>query len=189
MTITPPKFVELPHLPKDEDEAFKTIYALYGLAMFRAQVFEHEVINALFFLEFCPTAKMKHSSREQLQAAWEGYFEKRYLDTLGTLVRKLIKLQVIPKPLEAELQEARKMRDCLAHRFFREDDRDFGWINRERMEKMRGELVAATNLFIRADHALSSFMEPQKAKFGFSEAQVEKLAEFIKGRILEGHDE
>ena len=186
--ITPPEFIEHCPLPEGKGEANREIHALFGLAMYRAQTFELEVINALFFLEFRPGATEKHPSQEQLQAAWEGYYEEQFQHTLGTLIRRLLACSPqFPGSLMALLYEARDSRDRLAHRFYREHD--YGWFARERMEKMRDELVAATNLFIRADHALSSFMEPQKAKFGFSEAQVEKLAESIKGRILEGHDE
>ncbi|MBK5343445.1 hypothetical protein JFU48_18910 [Pseudomonas sp. TH49] len=63
---------------------FKEVCAYYGAAMHMAQVLEHGIVNALFFLDFLPRKKTEWTDEE-----YEAFFDGNFLKTFGALVHSL----------------------------------------------------------------------------------------------------
>ena len=68
----------------DEDSVqIREVYSRYGLAMYRAQVLEHGMVNAVIVARMLP--KMRdHSDR----SAWEDAFDRAYDVAWQTVIKK-----------------------------------------------------------------------------------------------------
>lgn len=71
---------------------FKEVCAFYGAAMHMAQVLEHGIVNALFFLDFIPRKKSDWTDIE-----FENFFDEQFTKTFGKFVHSLKKITVVPE--------------------------------------------------------------------------------------------
>jgi len=97
----------------DRDDLVRDTYTHYGLAMFQAQVLEHGIVNAMVYAQMPDRHRI---TRADIDAFMGRQFEK----TLRALLRELKKYVSVPADLEADLAEALRLRNHLAHDYFRE---------------------------------------------------------------------
>ncbi|WP_128610196.1 hypothetical protein [Pseudomonas fulva] len=160
---------------------FKEMCAYYGASMHMAQVLEHGIVNALFFLDFLP--RKRYWTDEEYEEFFDGNFSK----TFGALVRSLKKITAVPADLESLIHRSNKRRNHLAHTFFRES-----------MDVLYAggfeEIVTALNedieLFKQTDKRLTALLEPLWLKAGWTleaiEAEAVKYKAELKNKRSEG---
>lgn len=154
---------------------FKELCAFYGAAMHMAQVLEHGIVNALFFLDFMPR-KSDWTDEE-----YEDFFDGNFSKTFGALVHSLKKITTIPADLESLIHRSNKRRNHLAHTFFREnmDVLYAGGID---------QIVTALNddidLFSQTDKRLTALLEPLWLKSGWTIERIEAEASKYKAELV-----
>ena len=87
------------------------MFAQFGAAMFQCQALERRLALMLALIE-SPGAEQ--GSREELQ----DLLDKLHRQTLGTLIERYRKSEMIPEGYEPRLREALELRNLLAHRYF-----------------------------------------------------------------------
>jgi hypothetical protein len=97
----------------DRDDLVRDTYAHYGLAMYQAQVLEHGIVNAMVYARM---PERNRVTRDEIDTFMGRQFEK----TLGALLREIKKYVDVPADLAADLTEALRRRNHLAHEYFRE---------------------------------------------------------------------
>lgn len=164
--------------PAEDDDAIETreVYSRYGLAMFKAQVLEHGMVNAVIVARMMPTMR-EHPDRQAWEEAFDQAFDAELAKTFGNMLRALEPLG-LPAGLMDRLRIAKVERDRLAHRFFREHDQDFlGPVGRTRMI---AECEDAVNLFDGVDRALEAVMAPARERHGITAEWIaERMAEDV----------
>ncbi len=146
---------------------FKEVCAYYGAAMHMAQVLEHGIVNALFFLDFLPR------KGDWTDEEYEDFFDGSFSKTFGALVHSLKKITTVPTELESLIQRSNKRRNYLAHTFFR--------VNMDGLYAGGfDEIVTALNedidLFSRTDKSLTALLEPLWLKAGWTIERIEAEA-------------
>ncbi|RAO23957.1 hypothetical protein ONO23_06069 [Micromonospora noduli] len=134
--------------PNEDDDQpdIKTTYAHFGLAFYRAAVLEHELVNILAMTRL---VSARREAERLLSDPWDDTFKS----TMGKLVKQLEpQLQADPD-LVADLTKALKLRNHLAHAFWRERAEDF--CSDEGRATMIDFLVEARNLFQDVDERLT----------------------------------
>ncbi|ARA80302.1 MULTISPECIES: hypothetical protein [Pseudomonas syringae group] len=159
---------------------FKEMCAYYGAAMHMAQVLEHGIVNALFFLDFLPR------KRDWTDEEYEDFFEENFSKTFGKLVHSLKKITTVPADLESLIHRSNKRRNHLAHTFFRES-----------MDVLYAggfdEIVTALNkdieLFSETDKRLTALLEPLWLKAGWTLEAIEAEALKYKAELKKKRSE
>lgn len=155
-----------------ESVQIREVYSRYGLAMFKAQVLEHGIVNAIIIAIMLPTF---HVSADR--SAWEKAFEQAYdfelAKTFGNMLRALEPLD-LPASIMTRLGEAKHERDRLAHRFFREHHEDL--LGRSGRTRMISECEAAIQLFSAVDAELEEYMRPAREQYGITNEWIELQA-------------
>ncbi|RMV80751.1 hypothetical protein [Pseudomonas amygdali] len=160
---------------------FKEMCAYYGAAMHMAQVLEHGIVNALFFLDFLPR------KRDWTDEEYEEFFDGNFSKTFGALVHSLKKITTVPADLESLIHRSNKRRNHLAHTFFR--------VNMDVLYAGGfDEIVTALNedieLFSETDKSLTALLEPLWLKAGWTleaiEAEAVKYKAELKTKRSEG---
>lgn len=95
----------------NEDEHYKEIYAHFGLAAFKAQCLEEELIN---FLSLYGLASNRPLSREDVRAMFENH-EKL---TLGRLLKSALAKVKFAEDIQQTLLQALSKRNELTHGYF-----------------------------------------------------------------------
>lgn len=157
--------------PADNDESvqIREVYSRYGLAMFKAQVLEHGMVNAVIVATMLPTMR-HHRDRAAWEAAFDRAFDVELAKTFGNMLRALEPLG-LPGELMERLRLAKAERDRLAHRFFREHDQSF--LGTAARTRMIVECEDAIRLFDGVDVDLEAFMAPQRERYGITEEWIE----------------
>jgi hypothetical protein len=158
----------------DEDGTdVKTTFAHFGLAYYHACVLEHEVVNMLVFSQLL---KAEAEARQFLTDPWERHFK----DTLGRLVQKVAKQAGGDQQLVDDLTEAVKLRNHLAHAFWRERAEDFC------SDAGRADMIAflenARDLFIRVDEELTSIGRSREEHAGISQELIDQTYQDMLAR-------
>jgi hypothetical protein len=96
----------------------KTTFAYFGLAYYRASVLEHELVNIL-------AATRLVRAREDAERLLSDPWDDRLKATMGALVKELAPHLDSDPTLSADLMEALRLRNHLAHAFWRERAEDF----------------------------------------------------------------
>ncbi len=157
----------------NRDHLVRDTYAHFGLAMFKAQVLEHGIVNAMV------VAKMPDRSRIT-RSEIDAFMDRRFENTLGQLLRELKKYIAVPDDLAEALGEALTKRNWLAHDYFRERATDF--VTDIGCSGMIRELEAIQRLFDDADQKLGAIVRPIREKFGVSdEAIAAELRDLVGG--------
>jgi hypothetical protein len=155
-----------------EDEASvqtREVFARYGLAMYKAQVLEHGMVNAVIIGRMMPTIRQYPD-----RSAWENAFDQAYdselAKTFGNMLRALESL-ALPDELMVRLRNAKADRDRLAHRFFREHDVNLlGFSGRTRMIAECEEIIER---FSSVDVDLETFVRPECERYGITSEWIE----------------
>jgi len=93
----------------------------------------------------------------------DGHFDK----TLGKMIKTLKTTFPITTELESKLAESLKLRNFLAHHYFK--DRIHLFLSHEGREQMIGELSRAREQFEGTDSELEILMKPIREKHGFTD--------------------
>jgi len=153
-----------------ESHHIREVYAQYGLAMYQAQCFERGI--AIFLATVCGL-QPQDSTRSMYQKTLEGHFER----TLGGLVKELGKAAKLPIGFEADIKDALKKRNWLAHNYFW--DRAGSFLSRDGREKMLLELRETFSLFKKLDGYLVAISAAWGEKHGVTAQMIEKDTESL----------
>jgi len=98
----------------DEDDKVKDVYAHFGSAVYYAQVLEQQSIN---MIAACKQTENNLTKEEDVEALWNEYdLGSR---TFGKLIIEIKKLYQIKEEDALELKEVLKLRNYIAHDYFR----------------------------------------------------------------------
>ena len=169
VTLVPDPSV--PHVPTPDSTAGKEVLAFFGLASYHAQVLEQELLLFASMLHLSRSTHVRTTSVEAL-------FDQLDSKTFGALLAEARRLTTVPPELEADLREALRCRNRLAHRFFVDHAVDImsdpG--RREMIEELDGFVV----LFQQVDQALTRLREPLSERLGISKqlaaAELERMS-------------
>ena len=125
----------------------KMTFAHFGLAYYRASVLEHEIVNILSMTRLVTA---RHEAEQLLSSPWDDKFKA----TMGVLVKQLEQHAHNDPDLVRDLIEAMRLRNYLAHAFWRERAEDF--LTEAGRSRMINDLRAARNHFIAVDERLTN---------------------------------
>ncbi|CUW97430.1 conserved hypothetical protein [Agrobacterium fabacearum S56] len=158
------------HADDPETVQIREVYARYGLAMYKAQVLEHGIVNAVIIANVLPTIS-EYTDR----LAWEEDFDRAFVrelaKTFGNMLRALEPLR-LPDGIMVRLREAKLKRDRLAHHFFREHDENF--LQQGGRITMITECEATIEFFSAVDADLEAFMRPLRERYGITDEWAEE---------------
>lgn len=160
----------------NRDDLVRDTYAHFGLAIYKAQVLEHGIVNAMVVARMPERNKI---TRSDIDSFMDWQFE----NTLGRLIRELKKHVSVSADLEARLREALERRNWLAHDYFRERALEF--VTDGGCHRMIEELGEAQRLFHAVDEQLTALVRPIRERFGISD---EAIAAEVAASIHEAHD-
>jgi len=111
----------------DEGEHVKETFAYFGRAYYQAGVLDAALALAILFIDFLPSVKAAYVKdkgqtfdRPAYEAAYDKFLADQHAQTLGNLRRRLFASSLLDDALKAEIDEAKKKRDFIAHNYFRE---------------------------------------------------------------------
>jgi len=156
-----------------EDWHVREVYARFGLAMYQGQVLEHEIVN---LLSWTGINAGEIANREQADASSAILFAK----TMGALRAALMTRRIDLGQLDGELTRAVRLRNFLAHHYFRE--RAAAFMTREGRDGMIGELDQAITFFREVDERLTPFTLRIIEAFGLTGKLHELRAEDQAGK-------
>ncbi len=155
-----------------DGEHEKEVFARFGLAVYRAQVLEHALVNALTFLDLIPSRRHLAQSRAEWGAEVDAFTDQKFEATMGKLMGGLRAITHVDTDLDALLKEALQKRNWLAHDFFRKRAVEFmSYAGREQMLR---EVDECGDLFGRADGALEAVVKPVRLKAGITDEMLER---------------
>ena len=131
---------------EDLEPDVKTTFAHFGVAYYYACVLEHELVNVLAINRL---VRAREDAEQLLSDPWNDQFK----ETMGKLIRELAKLTPADPSLAADLVEALRLRNHLAHNFWRERADDF--CSDEGRAKMITYLIETRNHFQDVDQRLT----------------------------------
>lgn len=126
----------------------REVYAKFGLAMYQGQVLEHEIVNLIVW---SGVNTGTYSNRQEFDIANVEMFKK----TMGTLKKVLMAHRIDLGYLEDELVKAVRLRNFLAHNYFRE--RASALMDEDGRDRMIAELDQAVEFFGHVDAQLTPF--------------------------------
>jgi len=151
----------------NEDLHHKEVYAYFGLAIYQAQVLEHGIVNALVYCDLIPNKAKTVKSKEEWAALFDTFMDGHFEKTLGKMIRTLKTTFPITTELESKLAESLKLRNFLAHHYFK--DRIHLFLSYEGREQMIRELSRAHEQFENTDSELEALIKPIREKHGFTD--------------------
>ena len=154
----------------NRDDLVRDTYAYFGLAIYTAQVLEHEIVNAMVIARMPDRG---HVTRQDIDAFMDRQFEH----TLGQLVLELNKYVAVPDELERILSEALSKRNWLVHDYFRERAEEF--LTDDGCHRMISELEEARKLFKHTDHTLDVLVRPIRERFGVTDEAIAREFEVL----------
>lgn len=166
----------------DEDEQHKEVFARFGLAMFTAQVLEHAIVNALVLCDLIPTQRGKVPSQEAWSFEVDQFMDGHFENTMARLIKALGQAATLSEGLTQSLEQSLRMRNFLAHRYFRE--RDTIWLTEEGRNSMIAELQEARELFRKTDDLIEEMVEPLHRRYGFIEEALNRVIEEYRAEAL-----
>lgn len=165
-----------------EDEHHKEVYAYFGLAIFRAQLLEHGIVNALVVCDLLPNRRHRAKSREEWSAQVDQFMDGQFRNTAGTLMKALRKAITASDELEQSLSRSLELRNFLVHHFFRE--RIASWYTEQGRTDMIAELEAAGDQFGDTDQLITTAVRPIKERYVTPKEEQQLLAEMKEAAIL-----
>lgn len=146
----------------------REVCAKYGHAMYLAQCFETGLVNLLICLKF-------KDKDEITKFDIDSFMDKNYKKTLGGLIISLRKSMEVPKDLETELDELLKIRNCLAHQYFRVKAIDF--TKNDGRQHMLSELESLILKFEKGDKKIDLIVSTISEQYGITDEIISKKVE------------
>jgi hypothetical protein len=160
----------------DESEQIKEVYAYFGLAIYTAQVLEHQIVNMFVATKLHERHKI---SREDVDAI----FDERFSQTMGKLIKDLKTIYKLSDTIIEQLDNALKTRNMLIHRYFREKVTQFSTIE-GRLEMVR-ELDKVRQNFEKTDKILTEIYIEITRRHGVTQEMVDKaLEDLLSGKEM-----
>lgn len=159
----------------DESKQIKEVFARFGLAIYWAQVLEHQIVNMFI------AAKL-HEKQRITRGDIDIIFDERFNQTMGKLIKELKDTYKVSPQMVRQLEDSLKTRNMLAHRYFRERVTVFATI--EGRSEMIRELDKAIKDFESVDKILTDISMKIAEKYGVTQEMIDKLTE----EILSGKD-
>jgi len=129
-----------------EDWLAREVFANFGLALYTAQVLEHEVVNLVVWSGL-------RDGRYQVDGETEADKAVLFKQTMGTIKKALLSRRPDIEHLDELLIRAVRLRNFLAHEYFRQ--RAAAFMTEDGKYEMIAELKDAVALFVEADSKLS----------------------------------
>ena len=145
----------------------REVYAYFGLAMYAAQVLEHEMVNLIAWTD---VSSKGYAEPGEIDAI----YEKLFRETFGSLRNRLAGRRQDIDYLEDKLKRALALRNFLAHHYFRE--RASAAMYEGGKRRMIAELEKARDLFGELDAELETFTHQAVERLGL----LSKLHEIVK---------
>lgn len=124
----------------------REVFASFGLAMYTAQVLEHEIVNLVIWSGL-------RDGRYQVHGETEAENAVLFRQTMGSIKKALLSRRPDIEHLDELLVRAVRLRNFLAHEYFRQRAATF--MTEDGKDKMIAELKEAVALFQDADARLS----------------------------------
>jgi hypothetical protein len=145
------------------EEETREIYARYGLAIYFAQVVEHAIVNLMIALRLPERGTLTKRDIDQ-------FMDEAFTMTFGRLLKELRRMGQPIDFVQQDLDQARNMRNWLAHRYFR--DRAVQFMSPAGRVVMLEELDDATNLFMQVNESLERLSAEVRAANNIGEDAV-----------------
>lgn len=156
-----------------EAQQRREVFARFGLAMYFAQCLERQIG---FLLATMYNQEFLQGSPEERDA----FFEREANKTLGRMVRDLGNKAQLSTTLESRLEEALKLRNRLAHRYFSE--RALKITTLEGREQMIFELQEKAELFKELDREFTELLFQWFYSKGGSKEEFDlEMAKYLSG--------
>jgi hypothetical protein len=150
---------------EDLEPDVKTTFAHFGLSYYQASVLEHGIVNVLAVNRL---VRARKDAERLLSDPWND----RFKETMGKLIKQLANLTQADPSLASDLVEALRLRNDLAHNFWRERAEDF--CSDEGRAKMIAYLIEARNHFQDVDRRLTeSIGTPSIQQSGLTAEHIE----------------
>jgi len=159
-----------------ESDQARDTYAYYGLAMYTAQVFEHEVVNLLVLSRIVRAQK---NAERILSDPWE----KRFRDTLGQLFQRLKPYLAHDQQLMADIAKGVRVRNHLAHSYWRVHAEDA--VSVSGRAEMIDELTGIKGMFADLDERLTRVSKPFRESLGITDQRIQEQYNEMKQRVAE----
>jgi hypothetical protein len=159
-----------------ESDQARDTYAYYGLTMYTAQVFEHEVVNLLVLARI---VRAQENAERILSDPWE----RRFRDTLGELFKRLKPFLAHDQQLLNDVAEAVRIRNRLAHAYWREHAEDA--VSVTGRAEMIAELIKIKDLFTDLDERLTRVAQPFRESLGITDDKIQEQFDAMKARVAE----
>lgn len=154
----------------DESAHTREVYALFGLAIYYAQVLEHGIVNLLTLANVM--------NRQGTPRDFDEVMERRFRDQFAELVRRVEPFVGDDPNVVADLAVGVDRRNGLAHRYFRERAEHFmSWTGRR---DMCAELRASAELFKDLDSRLTPVTLRLGGARGFTEEAIDAIYQQLK---------
>lgn len=162
------QFALMEYQGEDRDSQDKIIYAYFGLAIYKGQCLEKEFENMLWIKNiFIKKIKSKNEFDSLIdEIEWSKF-------TMWKQINELSKIYNFSHDVEVELKNILKMRNYLAHNYFKENIQKF-WSTKWIKEMLK----YFTNFIERAsllDQELQQYSSQYKLKLWITDKQIEKI--------------
>ncbi len=163
--------------PEPDDEYdngtdHKTLYALFGLAIYKANVLEHSLVNVLAITKIV-------SAREQGERLILDPWAQGFKEMMGKLIKRVAAHTSAYPEVGNDLTNSLKRRNFLVHNFWRE--RVPETIAEAGRAKLCADLKADCRLFAQTDERFSErVLRPMMESLGITAEDME--AEYLKER-------
>jgi hypothetical protein len=157
----------------NESRHIREVLAYFGATMHSAQVLEHALVNALIYVQLIPAhAATPPLSKDAWAVLFDSFTDKQFESTLGRLIANLRRAVSIPSDLEGLFTHGLKIRNQLAHSYFR--DRTVEFMTPEGRDIMIGELEKMGEILDEAEQRLAEAMRPIRARYGMTDEMLER---------------
>ena len=164
-------------------------FAYFGRAFYMASALEVGLAHALLYSDFLAEVqrkyvqtKGKNFDRVKYEAEFDAFFEKRFAQTMGNLVREIERIPEISDDLKKRIVAAKKRRDFLSHHFWRERAKEFA--TSQGCAAMREELQKDMELFEQLDREINTAMLPIRQRLGIKDKWLQQHYEKIMQDIM-----
>ncbi|MEH3135562.1 MAG: hypothetical protein PGN30_11260 [Mycolicibacterium neoaurum] len=165
-------FHRIAELP-DDGSRQKEVYARFGLVAFKAQVFDHALVNLLTVAGSID----KRMTQDEVDKCFETLFKK----TSGQLVHDVSDQSRLKAGDLDICRSAVTERNRLIHRFFREHAENF--MTNRGQQSMLDDLGEIYDLIDQADHACQRVMMRIGGPYGYTDEAVEAQMNVLMTRV------
>jgi hypothetical protein len=166
----------------EEIEHRKELYAHMGAAMSRAADLEVSLIHALLELDFLSAYAeiikregLKNFDRLKWERDFDAFFAKHQRLPMGELINRFEQFAADKPELVEKLKAVLKVRNFLAHHFFREHSASIlNWAGRE---TMIAELMQAQTAMKEALDEVEIYLAPTRKRLRFNEESLRRYTE------------